>query len=138
MKNASIDINRRRVAAQSSEFSEHELGSVALKAFFSLAEAWQLTREEAQVLLGSPSESTYYRWRQGKVSALPRDTLERISVLIGIYKALHILLPEPDRANAYPRRANSDFDGESALDIMLQGSVDSLYRVRRYLDAWRG
>ncbi len=72
------------------------------------------------------------------MSALPRDTLERISVLLGIYKALHILLPIPARADGWIRRPNTAFDGNSALDVLLRGRVDNLYQVRRHLDAWRG
>ncbi|MEN7342030.1 MAG: antitoxin Xre-like helix-turn-helix domain-containing protein [Pseudomonadota bacterium] len=120
------------------QFGEDEIGRVALKAFFGIAHAWNLSRDESRVLLGAPSDSTYYRWRQGKVAAIPRDTLERISVLLGIYKALHILLPVARQADTYVRRENADFDGNSALAVMMRGNVDDLYRVRRYLDAWRG
>jgi hypothetical protein len=115
-----------------------ETDAVALKAFFNLASEWRLGRDEQITLLGGPSPRTYYRWKAGEVAALPRDTLERISVLLGIYKATHILLPVPERANAWVRRANKAFGGESALDVMLKGRVDHLYAVRRYLDAWRG
>ena len=115
-----------------------EVDRVALKAFFAMADEWKLSREQATTLLGGPSERTFYRWRSGEVSGLPKDTLERISVMMGIYKAAHILLPEPERANAYIRRPNTAFDDQSALDVMLKGRVDNLYQVRRYLDAWRG
>ncbi len=120
------------------DFDAAEVNRVALSAFFSLSEAWGLTRAQSIVLLGSPSERTFYRWRSGDVAALPADTLERISVLLGIHKALHILLPEPDRANAWVKRANTAFDGASALDVMTRGRVEHLYSVRRHLDAWRG
>ncbi|MBT8078038.1 MAG: MbcA/ParS/Xre antitoxin family protein [Gammaproteobacteria bacterium] len=119
-------------------FDPADVDRVALKAFFSLAAEWQLSREEAITLLGQPSERTYYRWRDGKVASLPADTLERISVMLGIYKSTQILLPDPARANAYMRRPNTSFGGASALEVMLQGRVDNLYQVRRHLDAWRG
>jgi len=119
-------------------FDSTEVDTVALKAFFKLSQEWGLSREEQIILLGRPSERTYYRWRGGKVSSLPQDTLERISVLLGIYKASHILLPLPERANAWVKRPNKAFAGESALEVMLKGRVDHLYQVRRYLDAWRG
>lgn len=119
-------------------FNPADVDAVALKAFFSLAAEWGLRREEQVTLLGGPSERTFYRWRAGKVSALPRDTLERISVLLGIYKAVNILLPVRERAAAWVKRANKAFGGASALDVMLKGQVGNLYQVRRYLDAWRG
>lgn len=120
------------------EFDPSTVDVVALKAFFNLAGEWGLRREEQVVLLGAPSQRTFYRWRAGKVAGLPRDTLERISVLVGIYKAIRILLPVRERAAAWIKRPNKAFDGASALDVMLKGQVDNLYQVRRYLDAWRG
>lgn len=119
-------------------FEPAKTDEVALKAFFNISTEWDLARDEQIVLLGQPSLRTFYRWRSGEVSGLPHDTLERISVLLGIYKATHILLPVPERANAWVRRANKSFNGESALAVMLKGRVDHLYHVRRYLDAWRG
>ena len=120
------------------EFDPSRVDAVALKAFFNLAAEWGLRREEQVVLLGAPSERTFYRWRAGKVAGLPRDTLERISVLVGIYKAINILLPVKERAAAWIKRPNKAFGGASALEVMLKGQVDNLYQVRRYLDAWRG
>jgi Protein of unknown function (DUF2384) len=119
-------------------FAPAEVDSVALKAFFNLAAEWELRREEQVLLLGDPSERTFYRWRAGKVAGLPKDTLERISVMLGIYKAINILLPVRERAAAWMKKPNNAFGGASALDVMLQGRVDDLYHVRRYLDAWRG
>lgn len=121
-----------------SAFDPAEVDAVALKAFFHLAAEWGLRREEQVTLLGAPSQRTFYRWRAGKVAGLPRDTLERISVLVGIYKAINILLPVRERAAAWIKRPNKAFGEESALDVMLKGQVDNLYYVRRYLDAWRG
>lgn len=48
--------------------------------FFLLADIWDLNTDQQIKLLGSPSRSTYFRWRKdgGEVSA---DTLERISHL---------------------------------------------------------
>ena len=104
--------------------------------FFRLASDWGLNRHEQIALLGKPSERTFYRWRAGAVAQMPHDTLERISVLAGIYDATQVLLPDPERANAWISRPNASFDGKSALEIMLMGRVEHLYRVRRLLDAW--
>ncbi|MCJ7452188.1 MAG: MbcA/ParS/Xre antitoxin family protein [Steroidobacteraceae bacterium] len=119
-------------------FDRKRVDDVALKAFFNLAAEWGLTADEQGVLLGHPSRRTFYRWRKGQVAALPADTLERISVLLGIYKALAILLPIKERAASWVKRDNIAFGGRSALDVMRQGRVDDLYQVRRHLDAWRG
>jgi hypothetical protein len=119
-------------------YDRRRVDSVALEAFFNLAGQWALATEDQITLLGRPSRRTFYRWRAGGVAGLPPDTLERISVLLGVYKALHILLPSRERANAWVKRANAAFGGRSALEVMRQGRVDDLYQVRRHLDAWRG
>jgi hypothetical protein len=71
---------------------------------------------------------------------LSRDTLERISYILGIYKALQILLPDAAAADAWIKKPNSatPFGGRSALERMLSGNVSDLYAVRQYLDAMRG
>jgi hypothetical protein len=119
-------------------FDSRQVDSVALKAFFNLAAEWGLDAEEQLVLLGRPGKRTLYRWKAGEVAGLPADTLERISVLLGVYKALEILMPMPTRGPAWIRRANEAFGDRSALEVMLGGKVDDLYQVRRHLDAWRG
>ena len=66
--------------------------------------------------------------------------LERVSYILGIYKALNILLPNEQAADAWVRCPNTAplFGGKSALDRMLLGKVSDLYVVRQYLDAQRG
>ncbi len=116
------------------------LAAPALRAFFNLADRWKLRVAEQRTLLGQPPESTFYKWKRERDGALARDTLERISYLLGIFKALAILFPQPDRADAWLRRPNAapTFGGKSALERMLSGHVADLYVVRQYLDAQRG
>ncbi|HEX7051983.1 MAG TPA: MbcA/ParS/Xre antitoxin family protein [Longimicrobiales bacterium] len=112
----------------------------ALRAFFRIAELWDLSVDEQIRLLGAPARSTYFKWKKEGADHLSKDTLERISYLLGIYKALQILLPDPQLADAWVRRPNDapPFGGASALDRMLSGNVADLYVVRRYLDAQLG
>jgi Protein of unknown function (DUF2384) len=111
---------------------------VAVRAFFRLAGLWGLTMEEARVLLGRPSRARLYNWKAGRVSGLPHDTVQRISYLLGIHKALQILYSEPHSADAWVRRPNAAFGGQSALQRMLAGDVADLAAVRSHLDAARG
>jgi hypothetical protein len=101
---------------------------------------WQLGVEQQMKLLGLSARSTFFKWRKDQDVALPKDALERISYILGIYKALQILLPDPRAADAWIRKPNAaaPFGGRSALDRMLSGNVADLYVVRRYLDAERG
>lgn len=117
-----------------------EVERVALTAFFAIAEKWQLTDKQSIVLLGQPSQATFYRWKKNHKGDFRKDTIERISYLMGIYKALHILLPNHEAANQWIHKTNTAplFAGKSALEIMLNGNVVDLADIRRYLDAERG
>ncbi len=119
---------------------EVQTETAALNAFFRIAEAWGLRVAEQRKLLGEPPESTFYKWKRDRHGALGRDTLERISYLLGIWKDLQILLPDAAHADAWVRRPNDagPFGGKSALERMLSGHVADLYEVRCYLDAQRG
>ncbi|MEJ8796221.1 MbcA/ParS/Xre antitoxin family protein [Trinickia caryophylli] len=117
------------------------MSAAGLRAFFNIARDWELSADEQIVLLGSPGRSTFFKWKTAPESArLSRDTLERLSLLLGIYKALQILLPTPATADTWIKRRNSapPFGGARALDRMLAGNVSDLVAVRQYLDAMRG
>jgi antitoxin Xre/MbcA/ParS-like protein len=120
--------------------SADRLSAPALRTFFRIADAWKLSSDEARTLLGSPPRSTFFLWKKTAQGQLGRDTLERISYILGIYKALQILLPDAGAADAWVRKPNAGpiFGGKPALERMLSGNVADLYVVRQYLDAWRG
>lgn len=110
----------------------------AMKVFFNITSAWGLKPQDEKVLLGGPPNSTFYKWRSGEGPALSRDTMERVSYVMGIYKALRLLFPTEEQANAWPHKASRDFAGQSALAVMCGGSITDLAEVRRYLDGMRG
>ncbi|RZL04299.1 MAG: DUF2384 domain-containing protein [Rubrivivax sp.] len=121
--------------------SAQQMSAAGLRAFARIAEAWGLNTDEQLRLLGEPARSTFFAWRKSpEVARVPRDTLERLSNLLGIYKSLQILLPNPQAADAWVRQPNTAelFGGRSALDRMLAGNVSDLNLVRRYLDSVRG
>jgi Protein of unknown function (DUF2384) len=123
------------------DLAPERLAAAGLRAFANIAAAWGLTVDEQLVLLGQPPRSTFFAWRkQPEKAALPRDTLERLSNILGIWKSLQILLPDAAAADAWLRKPNSasPFGGNSALSRMLAGNVSDLNLVRRYLDGVRG
>jgi hypothetical protein len=121
------------------ELTSARAAGAALRTFFRLVDAWQLSVAEQTALLGV-ARTTLYQWKQGKVAPLDRHLLERLSHLFGIYSSLQILFPASRRADEWLRKPNSAplFQGHSALDRMLAGQVADLYVVRQYLDAQRG
>jgi hypothetical protein len=117
----------------------------ALQAFFSIAREWDLSIDQQRRLLGDVPRATYFKWKSSTKGApsnchLTKDTLERISYLLGIYKALGILLPNKLMANQWVHKSNAAplFNNQTALDRMLAGNITDLADVRRYLDAERG
>ncbi len=123
------------------EPSPEAMAAAGLRAFARIAEAWGLSIDEQLALLGQPPRSTYFAWRKHPEKAsLPRDTLERLSNILGIWKSLQILLPDAAAADAWLRQPNvaAPFGGGSALQRMLAGNVSDLNLVRRYLDGVRG
>jgi hypothetical protein len=127
-------------APEVSATNRRDLGAAGLRAFERIATAWGLTVNEQMCLLGIKSRSTFFKWRKDPAVQLPADMLERLSYLLGIYKALQLLFAEPASADAWLRRPNdaAPFGGRSALERMLSGQVADLYVVRQYLDAQRG
>jgi Protein of unknown function (DUF2384) len=129
------------LAPAETDVSSERMAAAGLRAFVRIAEAWGLSVDEQLALLGQPPRSTYFAWRkQPDKASLPRDTLERLSNLLGIYKSLQILLPDAAAADTWVRKPNAaaPFGGRSALDRMLAGNVGDLNLVRRYLDGVRG
>ncbi len=115
-----------------------DLTGPALRTFSRIAEAWNLNEQEQMRLLGLESRSTFQSWKRGAVAAVSKDTLERISYILGIYKGLQILLPKT--ADQWVRKPNKAgiFGGRSAIERMASGNVADLYVVRQYIDAQRG
>lgn len=113
--------------------------AIALKAFFGISQKWGLSSEQESKLLGVPL-STLYKWKSNHNGSLSTDTLERISYVLGIYKALRILLPGEAAANKWIHKPNTAplFNGKTALEKLEKGHVIDLADVRRYLDAEHG
>ncbi len=110
-----------------------------MRAFIKICRVWKLNEEEQLRLLGGVSKTHYRDWRHrtGDDLELPDDVLERISCVLGIYKALNVILPEPDAADGWLRRPNEAdfFNRRPAIERMLTGKLDDLYSVRQYLDS---
>jgi hypothetical protein len=127
-----VDLNSRE--------ARERLSASGLKAFFNIMERWKVRDEDARALLGGISNGPYYELKRaasGKV--LDADRLLRISYLIGIFKALHILHSRAlaDQWVGLPN-ANRLFGGETPLAYIVRGGVPALQTVRRLLDARRG
>ncbi len=132
-------ISWERPADFSNRSVQERLSPAAIKGFLRLAEAWKLRDEDARGLLGGMSNGSYYQLKRRPTRTLDQDRLTRISLLLGIFKALNILYSRK-LADAWVQLPNTNlaFNGQTPLAFMLHGGVPAMMRVRQLLDARRG
>src|ERR1700761_9648563 len=100
--------------------SSRQLSGPAFRAFSNIAAAWKMDLAEQRAAMGGVSRQTIYNWREQPDRArLSDDQLDRVSCLLGIYKALHILFTRPEQADSLIRRPNAapPFGGKSAAEV---------------------
>lgn len=120
--------------------ARERLSATAIKAFVKIAGRWDLTESQARGLLGGIASSTFHAWKtEPKKQKLTQDTLVRISLVIGIYKALHMYFGEKwaDRWVTLGNRG-SLFAGSAPIEYMIRQGQPGMLQVRRMLDAWHG
>jgi uncharacterized protein (DUF2384 family) len=117
-----------------------EMVAAGLRAFFNIADLWGVSNLQAMTLLGGVPKSTFQKWKSGDTKGIQasRDLGERISYVLGIFKALEIIYQRPDHADRWVSQPNLALGGQSALQRMLAGSINDLATVRDYLDSVRG
>jgi hypothetical protein len=113
--------------------------AAGLRAFFAVMKQWDIGNDQAMVLLGEPPKSTYFKWKRGDNPRVAQqiDLATRISHVLGIFKALEILYPQPELADRWIAQPNLAFGGESAMQRMMGGQITDLAYVRDYLDSVR-
>lgn len=122
-----------------SQFTVRErLSQSAMDGLLAIASKWRLPAEKIGELLGGVPRSTLYRLKTA-AGVLTQDQLTRISCLVGIYKALHILLPTED-ADRWMTQPNDNplFGGRPPLDYAIRNGIPGLQQIRNLLDAARG
>ena len=85
------------------------------------------------------THSKYHRVKSNpdRATLLP-DTLERVSHVFGIFKALQVLFPDSVRADEWIDRPSRRLGGATARSRLTSGRFTDLVDLRHYLDAARG
>jgi hypothetical protein len=114
------------------------LSAPALKAFFNIMTRWKVRDEDARALLGGVTNGPFYEMKRNPARMLDADRLTRVSYLIGIFKALHILHSR-SLADEWVHLPNSNplFGGQTPLAYMIRGGLPAMHTVRRLVDARR-
>jgi len=117
--------------------TRERLSHSAIEGFFALVDKWGIPMERAGELLGGRPRSSVYKLKSVPKTLGP-DELTRISYLVGIYKALHILLPDK-LADQWMTRPNDNplFKGQTPLEYALRG-IPAMQQIRSLVDAARG
>ncbi|MEO7190758.1 MAG: antitoxin Xre/MbcA/ParS toxin-binding domain-containing protein [Vicinamibacterales bacterium] len=125
-----IDLTDREVRAR--------LSGAALRAFFNIMVRWGVRDEDARLLLGGVTNGPYYDMKRDPDRLLDVDRLTRVSLLIGIFKALGVL-HSSTVADQWVRLPNTNriFNGVTPLQYMTRGGLPAIQTVRRLLDARR-
>lgn len=116
--------------------ARERLSAPALKAFFNIMAKWKVRDADARALLGGVSNGPFYEMKRNPHRVLDADRLMRVSFLVGIFKALHIL-HDRSLADEWVRIANRNpvFGGQTPLAYMIRGGLPAMQTVRRLLDA---
>lgn len=125
-----VDLNYRAV--------RERLSGPGLRAFFNIMRRWQVRDEDARALLGGVTNGPYYQMKRDPDRLLDADRLTRVSLLVGIFKALHVLYSE-GLADRWVRLPNTNriFGGSTPLEYMIRGGLPAISVVRRLVDARR-
>jgi hypothetical protein len=113
------------------------LSASAIHVFMNVVREWKLTAEQARGLLGVDAP-TYRAWQADPHgTTLDQEPLTRISLAIGIYKALHICQGEKlaDRWVTLQNRGPL-FAGQAPIDYMIERGQAGMKTVRRLVDSW--
>lgn len=128
-KNAVPDIAHFEVRAGISPSAE--------TAFVHIMKAWSVSDEDARRLLGGVPAEFYEAIKANEpADALSEGQLMRVSYLVGIHKALRILLND-ELAAAWMTRPNDNniFGGMTPVAYCVKEGVSGLAMVRQLLDA---
>lgn len=131
------ELPRTEALPETAALTDGETAAMA-RAVVRLFEHWQLSDAEARDLLGGLAARTFARWKAGEHGRIDRDLATRLSLLMGIHKGLRYLFTEPERGYRWVKTPNADFGGRTPAEVMSEGSIFAVARVRHYLDAERG
>lgn len=132
MKNTTNSLNRKAT----------ELNAVALIWLDErrVSEHWNLTLDQISILLGGISTNTYILWleKANKVKAvqLKLDVVQRLSLLLGIHKAIILSSPKNHETDFWNSSINHPlFMGRSAKEsLLLDPSLTNFTAIKKYFE----
>ena len=134
-----LGLDLRKIPNLGDAATRKRLSPAAIAAFLNIVETWGINNHDAMRLLGGVSNGRFYALKKTHKGVLTQDELTRISLLIGIFKALNILFARK-LADRWMSLANTNpmFSGSAPLSSLIEGGMPAMVQVRRLLDNRRG
>jgi uncharacterized protein (DUF2384 family) len=104
-------------------------------AVITLFDRWNLSPAQRSIVLGGTQQTTLDRWRRGEFDPITQELAVRLSLLMGIHKALRTLFLDDTRAYAWVSTPNADFEERPPIDTLMDGDIEGFAQIRSYLDA---
>lgn len=103
-----------------------------------LKQRFSLSMNDMQIILGGLPLKGIEQGLAAEQVELNEDVLQRISVLLAIYKRLRLLFDQEEQAYSWIDRPNSlsPFNGVTPLSVMLCGHYDDLLMIAAFLDSF--
>lgn len=101
------------------------------RAIIQLFDRWGVSDAHAAILMGGISTKTFQRWKGGQYGSPSRDQADRMSLLLGIHKALRIIYSDAARGYRWIRAAE-----EQARAILPEGLIESVVIMSGSLRSW--
>ena len=108
----------------------------ALKRFFAIADAWELSPLQQCRLLKIPSPQVLARYRLGQAPRLSAVQQERAALIANIHRSLSAAVGRQGRApgrGCMRLATEPPFEGDSPLYFMLENGLPALREVARLL-----
>ncbi|GAC1307413.1 MAG: hypothetical protein NVSMB10_12920 [Steroidobacteraceae bacterium] len=107
----------------------------ALKRFFTIVDAWELSPLQQCRLLRIPSPQVLARYRLGQAPRLSATQQERAALIASVQRSLLAGLGNRESTWAWIHspQAGRPFDGDSPLYFMLENGLPALREVARML-----
>lgn len=116
------------------------LSGPGMRTFVRIAAEWALSTDEQARMLAAESADTYSDWVNKANSrrdlVLPVTALARISAVLGIYRALHVLFDSHQARLAWLESPHDApwCQGQVPKAVLMTGDLGSMLAVRKHLD----
>ena len=112
------------------------VSGVVLPIVFEILKKWSFSPKDQMMILAISEEATFRNWiTHPEQVEMTSDLLLRISYILGIFKSLETLLPDPHIADEWLNTPNDNsfFNGTPPKSRLILGTIEDLAAVRNFL-----